>query len=312
MVHLFYVDIAIGTVCTIVTMVTIVTNALVIYFAKRARNAPPSTVFVMSLAMADIFVAILVMPFSAYATINDRMWYMAPWTCKLYLSSDAFFWTASVLHFLVLAIDRYEAVHKPLEYSQNPRKVKSAITLVLVWSTAAVTSYLLYMVVKWPEASGQPCLLKTNYVGLWSLICFYIPLGISIVLYICVYRKIRTTIGKSAVSGLAEARAREHRVAKVLLTVITGFLICVTPISVFNISLPLICKNISQCHLSPLFLSLLISAKHSNSTFNGIILLTCNRDYRSKLLKAVGLNRDTESNNQSRNESRSQSKSYGC
>ncbi|KAI1293514.1 Alpha-2B adrenergic receptor [Halotydeus destructor] len=237
-----YVNLAISAAYLIVILVTFVTNGLVLYFSAKRRKYVPSTVFVMSLAIADICVAILVMPATAYATLNHRIWNMAPWTCQLHLTSEVFFWTASILHFPVLAIDRYEAVHKPLDYAQNPRKIKSAIFLVLVWSMAAVASFLMYSVVEWPMSSGQLCLLRTKYVGLWSLTCFYIPLIISIILYICVYRTVKTTIGQSAVSGLAEARARESRVAKVLLIAILSFVICISPITVVEIFETLICE----------------------------------------------------------------------
>ncbi|KAI1293516.1 5-hydroxytryptamine receptor 1D [Halotydeus destructor] len=293
MVRSTYVDLAIVIVYVIVILVTVVTNGLVLYFASRRRKYLPSTVFVISLAMADICVAILVMPFTAYAGINNRIWNMDPWTCKLHISSEIFLWTASVLHFPVLAVDRYEAVHRPLEYSQSPRRVKSAITLGLVWSTSALASFLLYTVMEWPESSGQRCLLKTDYVGLWSLTCFYIPLVISVILYICVYRTIKTTIGQSAVSGLAEARERERRVAKVLFIAIMSFVVCVTPITILEIYRTLICEK--PCKIKIAIFGFLIAAKQLNSTCNGIILLTFNREYRSKFLKIVGFTRDGHS-----------------
>ncbi|KAI1293515.1 5-hydroxytryptamine receptor 1D [Halotydeus destructor] len=301
------VDIAIGTVCAIVILVTLVTNVLVVYLSSKRKKSSPSTMFIVSLAIADIFVAILVMPCTAYATLNSRIWNLAPWTCKLHICTEIFFWTASVLHFPVLALDRYEAVHQPLKYSRNSRKVKSAITVGLVWSTAAVVSFLLYTVIRWPQASGQRCLLNTKYIGLWSLSCFYVPLVVSLVLYMCVYRKIKTSVGQSAVSGLAEARARESRVAKVLLIAVMSFIVCIAPITVVEIMRFLAFNPFLG--LPQIVLSILVTAKQSNSTCNGVIMLTCNREYRSKLLTLIGLNRDgQQDNSHPLTESRSQSK----
>ncbi|KAI1293512.1 Dopamine D2-like receptor [Halotydeus destructor] len=282
-------SIIVWTLDIIVVILTALANLLVIIFALKSKQST-STLYIVSLAVADIGMAIFVMPFDAILTVNDHIWHIEPWTCMFYKTGDIFFWTTSVLHFMVIAIDRYQAVHMPLNYATKPRMGKVCLNLLFIWSTGFVTTFLLYADVDWLEQNGDLCLLNTKYLGIWSLFCFYIPLIVSSILYICVYRKLRSISGATLVS---ESRLRENRVTRVVLIAILCFVICVMPICVLNLlhtlGVTLSDHESAIFGFPPLVLSVMLIATHFNSTCNGILWLALNRDYRTKLFKLMRL-----------------------
>lgn len=60
---------------------------------------------ILSLAVADLLVACLVMPLSAVYEIS-RQWTLGPELCDMWTSSDVLCCTASILHLVAIALDR--------------------------------------------------------------------------------------------------------------------------------------------------------------------------------------------------------------
>lgn len=60
---------------------------------------------ILSLAVADLLVACLVMPLSAVYEIS-REWKLGPELCDMWTSSDVLCCTASILHLVAIALDR--------------------------------------------------------------------------------------------------------------------------------------------------------------------------------------------------------------
>ncbi|NXB54937.1 ADA2C protein, partial [Leucopsar rothschildi] len=93
----------------------------------------------VSLASADILVAILVLPFSL---ANEVMgyWYFGGLWCSLYLALDVLLCTASIGHLCAISLDRYWAVTRAarLNLRRSPRRVKGMIGAV--WAAAALVA----------------------------------------------------------------------------------------------------------------------------------------------------------------------------
>merc|ERR1719431_355143 len=83
---------------------------------------------ILSLAAADLLVAILVMPLGAVYEISKN-WMFGPLLCDMWTSSDVFCCTASILHLLAIALDRYWAVTHP-----------HYILISLVWVMSIIVS----------------------------------------------------------------------------------------------------------------------------------------------------------------------------
>lgn len=60
---------------------------------------------ILSLAVADLLVACLVMPLGALYAVNNK-WSLGPELCDMWTSSDVLCCTASILHLVAIATDR--------------------------------------------------------------------------------------------------------------------------------------------------------------------------------------------------------------
>ena len=88
-----------------IIVISIVGNALVVIaIATDQRLRKLSNLFLMSLAIADLLVAALVMPL---ALLNDlHLLRMGETFCKLWISSDVMCSTASIINLCAISLDR--------------------------------------------------------------------------------------------------------------------------------------------------------------------------------------------------------------
>ncbi|PRD27425.1 UNVERIFIED_CONTAM: Histamine H1 receptor [Trichonephila clavipes] len=88
--------------------------------------------FIMSLAVADLTVGLVVMPISSAYVLTGR-WRFGLVVCQFWLSADYSASTASILNLLVLSLDRYWSISKPLEYLRRRSKKRALVVITFVW-----------------------------------------------------------------------------------------------------------------------------------------------------------------------------------
>lgn len=205
---------AIGTavVLSMIIIVTIVGNILVIlsvFTYKPLRIV--QNFFIVSLAVADLTVAILVLPLNVAYSIRGR-WDFGIHICKMWLTSDVLCCTASILNLCAIALDRYWAITDPINYAQK-RTVERVLLLIFgVWVLSLViSSPPLIGWNDWPNYFNQntPCQLTSNqgYVIYSSLGSFFIPLIIMTIVYIEIFvatrRRLRERAQASKINAMA-------------------------------------------------------------------------------------------------------------
>lgn len=205
---------AIGTavILTLIIIVTIVGNILVIlsvFTYKPLRIV--QNFFIVSLAVADMTVAILVLPFNVAYSIRGR-WDFGIHVCKMWLTSDVLCCTASILNLCAIALDRYWAITDPINYAQKRTVERVLILIIGVWVLSLViSSPPLIGWNDWPDHFDldTPCQLTSNkgYVIYSSLGSFFIPLIIMTIVYIEIYvatrRRLRERAQASKINAMA-------------------------------------------------------------------------------------------------------------
>lgn len=88
--------------------------------------------FILSLAVADITVGLVVMPISSAYVLTGR-WRFGLVVCQFWLSADYLASTASILNLIVLSLDRYWSISRPLEYLRRRSKKRALIVITIVW-----------------------------------------------------------------------------------------------------------------------------------------------------------------------------------
>lgn len=118
-------------------------NLLVIVSVMRHRKLRVITnYFVVSLALADMLVAIWAMCFNASVELTNGTWLFGYFMCDVWNSLDVYFSTVSILHLCCISVDRYYAIVQPLDYPLIITHHKLAIMLAVVWCSPALVSFL--------------------------------------------------------------------------------------------------------------------------------------------------------------------------
>ncbi|KAK5910461.1 hypothetical protein CesoFtcFv8_004294 [Champsocephalus esox] len=99
--------IIIGVMLAIITAVTVMGNTLVVIavcVVKKLRQ--PSNYLLVSLAVADLSVAIVVMPFVIVTDLTGGKWLFGEVFCNIFIAMDVMCCTASIMTLCVISVDR--------------------------------------------------------------------------------------------------------------------------------------------------------------------------------------------------------------
>ncbi|XP_071605362.1 melanopsin isoform X2 [Heliangelus exortis] len=123
----------IGVVILIVGITGTLGNFLVIYAFCRSRSLQtPANVFIINLAVSDFLMSVTQSPVFFTNSLHKR-WIFGEKGCELYAFCGALFGITSMITLMVIALDRYFVITKPLASVGVTSKKKALIILVGVW-----------------------------------------------------------------------------------------------------------------------------------------------------------------------------------
>lgn len=182
-----------------IIIVSIFGNLLVIVSVMRHRKLRIITnYYVISLALADMLVAMFAMTFNFSVQIFER-WLFGYFMCDVWNSLDVYFSTSSILHLCCISVDRYYAIVKPLKYNIHMTKRVVALMILNTWVSPALLSFVpIFM--GWyttednqvfRELHPEVCEFRVNkvYGVISSSISFWIPAAIMIYMYLAIFRE---------------------------------------------------------------------------------------------------------------------------
>ncbi|KAJ2940064.1 hypothetical protein O0L34_g6433 [Tuta absoluta] len=173
-------------------------NLLVIVSVMRHRKLRVITnYFVVSLAFADMLVAIWAMCFNFSVEITGGEWLFGYFMCDVWNSLDVYFSSASILHLCCISVDRYYAIVQPLDYPLIMTTGKLGIMLAVVWCSPALVSFLPIFMgwyttkehLELRERHPEACSFTVNrwYAVISSSVSFWIPGVIMLYMYYRIY-----------------------------------------------------------------------------------------------------------------------------
>ena len=131
-----------GIVIINIIVTAVLGNVLVIASVRRHRKLRVTTNrYVVSLAAADLLVAICAMTFNASVLICGR-WIFGRFMCDMWNSLDVYFSTVSILHLCCISVDRYYAILRPLEYPAIMKRFTVSCMLYSAWALPALISFI--------------------------------------------------------------------------------------------------------------------------------------------------------------------------
>lgn len=186
------------SVMALIIIAALFGNLLVIVSVMRHRKLRVITnYFVVSLALADMLVAIWAMCFNFSVEITGGKWLFGYFMCDVWNSLDVYFSTASILHLCCISVDRYYAIVQPLDYPLIMTNARLGVMLAVVWCSPALVSFLpIFMEwyttdenLEFRRDHPELCHFTVNrtYSVISSSVSFWVPGMVMIFMYYRIY-----------------------------------------------------------------------------------------------------------------------------
>ena len=303
----------------LIMLATIFGNVLVItavYLYHRLRRM--TNFFIISLAISDLFVALIHLPLRIHQSVHNNNWCFdkAPGvvtTCAYWIVMDTVFSSASICNLVVISIDRFLAITKPFQYQRRMTKKVGFSLIAFVWVYAMLWGTL--SLIDWtagpknnPHISVKKSLSHERtcgkndkiYYTVAMAVAFFLPLLIVIVTYSCVFRV--AFIQAKAVASLDPTKGKRHilrelKATKTIAVVIGVFIVCWLPFFIL-IVMSLWCAPCFDPFITNRALSYAIRITFifvlpvMNSSLNPLIYTLFNKEFRSAFSRMLCRKRD--------------------
>lgn len=132
-------SIIVASIFAIILMVFVVVGNLLVILAiateKSLKNI--QNWFIASLAVADFFLGVLIIPFSL---ANELMgyWVFGMVWCDIHSAADVLLCTASIMNLCLISLDRYWSITQAIEYLKKRTRGRASFMIAFVWIFSAV------------------------------------------------------------------------------------------------------------------------------------------------------------------------------
>ncbi|XP_051890101.1 dopamine receptor D4 related sequence [Pristis pectinata] len=186
-------------------------NILVCISVLLERSLKTATnYFIVSLAAADLLLAVLVLPLYVYTEFHGGIWTLNMFLCDALMTMDVMLCTASILNLCAISVDRYIAVMVPLKYNRNQFSGRQLVLIAATWLLSlGVASPVIFGLNNVPDRDVTDCKLEDGTFVVYSSICsFFIPCPAMLFLYYGMFRGLRRWGESRKTPPRAEARDR--------------------------------------------------------------------------------------------------------
>ncbi|KAK1328933.1 hypothetical protein QTO34_011103 [Cnephaeus nilssonii] len=261
----------------VIGLCAIVGNVLVIWVVKLNPSLQTTTFyFIVSLALADIAVGVLVMPLAVVISLGITVHF---YSCLLMTCLLLVFTHASIMFLLAIAVDRYLRVKLTVRYKRVTTQRRIWCALGLCWLLSILVGLTPMFGWNMKLSSGfqrnvtfLPCqfraVMRMDYMVYFSFFTWiFIPLVAMCAIYIDIFCIIRNKLSLNFSSSKETGTfyGREFKTAKSLFLVLFLFALSWLPLSIIN------CIIYFNGEVNQVVLNLGILLSHANSMMNPIV-----------------------------------------
>ncbi|NXU20688.1 DRD5 protein, partial [Pardalotus punctatus] len=296
---------------------TLLGNSLVCAAVLRFRHlrSKVTNLFVVSLAVSDLLVAVLVMPWRAASDVLG-FWPFGAF-CDLWVAFDIMCCTASILNLCLISVERYCAIASPFRHHGWVTRRVASVAIGVAWLLSLLISFVPVQL-RWHkerelsglngsvEEGGCDSSLGRTYAISSSLVSFYIPVVIMVGTYGRLFRTARRQIRRISAleraagqpgsenpreTSLRNSFRKETKVLQTLSIIVGVFVCCWLPFFVLNCLVPFCAAEPRQPGALPCVsrtvLSIFTWLGWANSALNPIIY-AFNAEFRRAFASLLG------------------------
>ncbi|XP_060723192.1 5-hydroxytryptamine receptor 2A [Tachysurus vachellii] len=169
-------------------VVTVTGNILVIMAVSLERKLQNATnYFLMSLAITDMLLGLLVMPVAMVTILYNYTWPFPSALCPIWIYLDVLFSTASIMHLCAISLDRYVAIRNPIQHNRTNSRTRARVKITAAWTISVGISMPVPVLGLQDRTKvfkdGSCQLTDDSFVLIGSFVAFFIPLVIMVVTY---------------------------------------------------------------------------------------------------------------------------------
>ncbi|XP_059211889.1 trace amine-associated receptor 13c-like [Centropristis striata] len=226
-----------------ISALTAVLNLFIIISVSHFRQLhTPTNILLLSLAVSDSLVGLLLMP--AGALTGTHCWLFGYFGCSLFRFVSDIILSASVVNMVLISVDRYVAICDPLHYTTRITVKRVQFCVCFLWCCSVAYNSYFFLLHFNQQIYFLPCygdcvILRDTIGAVLDLVLnFFVPVTVIIVLYTRVFvvavsqaRAMRSNIiaVTKQISVTKKAKKSELKAARTLGVLVVVFLICFTP-----------------------------------------------------------------------------------
>lgn len=280
-------------VYVIVFIIGLPSNAMAIWvFFFRTKKKHPAVIYMVNLAFADLLFVVW-FPLKIAYHVNGNNWLFGEGLCKVLVGFFYGNMYCSILFMTCLSVQRYWVVVNPIVNSRKKSEIALGISLA-IWIVILLGTIPLYLVnqtVYISDLNITTChdVLSENVLANYmfnyflslAIGLFLIPALVTAVAYILMIKTLNASI-----SDISNGKKRK-RAIKLIIVVLSMYLICFTPSNVLLIvHYLLLKKNNSQSHLYASYITALCLST-LNSCIDPFVYYYISKDFRGNLRYAL-------------------------
>ncbi|CAN0432179.1 unnamed protein product [Lampetra planeri] len=186
-----YAALTLGVALIAVIILGNVLVCLSVFTEKALKTA--TNYFIVSLAVADLLLAVLVLPLYVYAEFLGGTWTLSTALCDALMTMDVMLCTASIFNLCAISVDRYIAVVVPFQYNRSRFGCRQLVLIGATWVLSlGVASPVIFGLNDVERRDPAVCRLESSSFVLYSSVCsFFVPCPIMLALYYWILRGLR-------------------------------------------------------------------------------------------------------------------------
>lgn len=226
----------------IIFLISVIGNALVcIVIVRRRRMRTVTNCFILNLAVADLAITCICIPFDIPVQENNYKWPYGALLCKLIYPLQTIAMFASIFTLMAVSLNRFWAIVYPLHTQMTKRHAKGFISAIWLLSALVTFPYILVLRLnKETMSCEEHWPTDVNYRKAYTLSLFLAQYVVPLTVITAAYLKISLEMRKCIHKGKRKSnynntflnkshQTEGNRVVRMLVVVTALFAICVLP-----------------------------------------------------------------------------------